>query len=79
MLSLHSNCFEILKRLIKDCKIIKDFFQIDNIDDALSNIRSENSLVRIVQMALKEGETEIAVRATEDLIYTNVNQHKYNL
>ena len=30
-------------------------------------------------MALKEGETEIAVRATEDLIYTNVNQHKYNL
>jgi len=64
--------------LIKDCKIVWDFYELENIEDILSNIRSENSLVKIVQMALKEGETEIAVWATEDLIYTNVNQHKFN-
>jgi len=27
---------------------LKDFFEVDNIDDILSDIRSEKSLVRIV-------------------------------
>lgn len=69
LLSLHANCFEILKTLMKDCWDIWWFYEVENIDDVLSNIWSENSLVKVIKLALHYNETEIAVWATEDLIH----------
>jgi hypothetical protein len=68
LLSLHANCFEILKTLVNDNQIVRSFYNVENLDDVLSNIRSDHNLVKVIRLALKMNETEIAVRATEDLI-----------
>lgn len=41
LLTLNANCFEVLWALVKESKIIWDFYFVDNIDDILSNVRSE--------------------------------------